>query len=86
MTKIERLTRKLNTQLKPLNLKVRNIEAAKGYWRTSPHADVYRWEGVISQINGPWFAMVGSYDTVTECLKQGDLSFSEDWFECHAPS
>lgn len=41
---------------------------AKGHWRSSPYADVYRWEGYIHIDDRPGAQHLVCWDTMTDCV------------------
>lgn len=49
------------------------LRDAKGHWRTSKYADVYRWEGVARRlINGVLTEVsLASWETMTYCARHG---------------
>ena len=50
-------------------VKPEDFTPARGYWRTSPHADVCRWEGVGYRVGQPGVrVVVNSWDTMTACM------------------
>lgn len=48
-----------------------DLQPARGHWRTSPYADVYRWEAYIHLEDVPHTVHLVSWDTMTECVKRG---------------
>lgn len=67
--------------LKQLGIDADYCEPAKGHWRTSPYADVYRWEfsGTYKGIG----IAGGCWETMTKCAKaerlELNLEESEVW-------
>lgn len=53
---------------KTLTIDPLEIYPATGWYRTSPHADVVRWEAVV-RVNGTPMGDVESWHTMTECVK-----------------
>jgi hypothetical protein len=51
-----------------LTIDPNEIYPALGWYRTSPHADVVRWEATI-RLNGAPIGSVESWHTMTECIK-----------------
>lgn len=49
---------------------------ATGHWRTSPYADVYRWE-----VNTPGYSL-GCWDTMTEAVKSCNKLVLSDFRGC----
>lgn len=47
-----------------------DIYPARGHWRTSPYADVFRWEAQGKNPEGV-LAHLGSWDTMTDCARTG---------------
>lgn len=47
------------------------IEFAKGFYRSSPHADTYRWTARCNVDGLGVGPSVDSYDTATECARLG---------------
>lgn len=48
------------------------IHPATGYWRSSPYADVYRWEGNCARPGAPNLRVpIASWDTMTACVRRG---------------
>ena len=45
------------------------LSPAEGYWRSSPFADTYRWEGRCRE--GVLLRCIYSWDTMTQCVKMG---------------
>lgn len=61
--------------------KSERIHAATGWYRSSRHYgnDSYRWEAFsFFTHSGNVAHAVGSYDTMTECVKSGKLSMHSD--------
>ncbi len=48
-----------------------DLQPAQGHWRTSPYADVYRWEGYIHIDDRYGAQHLVCWDTMTECAKRG---------------
>lgn len=66
-----RVHRKLVVLLEAEGFNGIEILAAKGHWRSSPYADVHRWEGFACRA-GDWVRTnIYSWDTMTECVKRG---------------
>lgn len=47
------------------------ITAARGHWRSSPYADVHRWEGSAVRSGEHVRRSIYSWDTMTDCVKNG---------------
>lgn len=65
---MSRIIDKLTAMLEAEGYEVHALRPATGFWRSSPHADCYRWEAQVTK--GHQFSM-GSWDTMTECAKMG---------------
>lgn len=74
-----RMKWKLATMLRAEGFDVRpeDIVDAKGHWRTSPYADVYRWEAT-AKINGH-ICSIDSWDTMTDCIKGFTVEEEHPW-------
>lgn len=85
MSNVDRLVSKINRQFKSDGIAIRDITYPQGGQRIQ---DCWRWEGFIFEIERPWIkSFVGSYYTIGECLKRGDLDFGgEDFFAPNAES
>lgn len=77
-----RLAKRLEKEFRALgrDVKVDFFTVAKGWWRSSPFADCYRWEAFATErfaIHSSQIT-IGSYDTMTAILKhKGRAQFSE---------
>ncbi len=57
--------------LEEIGIVVRSCSPALGHWRSSPYADVYRWE-FTGELNGVTVCG-GCWETMTKCAKLGKL-------------
>lgn len=74
-----RAREKCIAMLEALGIDVSTCSPAKGHWRSSPYADVYRWEFTgryqgVSVCGGCW-------ETMTVCAKAGKLKFDAKTWE-----
>lgn len=60
--------------LEEIGIRVDTCDPAVGHWRTSPYADVYRWE-FTGTLNGVTVC-AGCWETMTKCAKIGKLEYS----------
>ncbi len=58
------------------------IYAAKGHYRSSPYADVVRWEGYAKHGESGCAWNIYSWDTMTECVKRGVTVSEKDRGTC----
>ena len=55
------------------------INAAKGYWRSSPYAEAYRWNMIARPPSCSWDCCIGCWSTMTQFLKMAKkYGFSYD--------
>jgi hypothetical protein len=65
-----RTARRLAEMIEKLGYEVLDLRPAKGYWRSSPFADCYRWEALLKKKNGLELNY-GCWEPMTKCVKQG---------------
>src|SRR5258708_4995890 len=63
------------TMLEEIGISVRSCTPAYGHWRTSPYADVYRWE-FTGEYKGVTICG-GCWETMSACAKAGRLILNE---------
>ena len=71
-----RTREKCIAMLEALGIDVNTCSPAVGHWRTSPYADVYRWE-----FTGSYQGITvcgGCWETMTECAKAGALYWNRE--------
>lgn len=52
------------------------VEPMKGHWRSSPYADVHRWEGAA--VRDGLRVGVYSWETMTDCVRNGIVVSARD--------
>lgn len=66
-----RVHRKLVALLEAEGFHGIEIRAQVGHWRSSPYADVHRWEGFATRAGDSVCTSVYSWDTMTNCVRYG---------------
>jgi len=69
---IGRVHQRLLTLLEAEGFSAIEIQPARGHWRSSPYADVVRWEGYARLLRDcPRALPIYSWETMTECVRRG---------------
>ncbi len=79
-------TARLRRRLEALGYEVRSFSLPTGHYRSSPYADVVRWEARVVAPGAKMESTIASWDTVTACARGfvvGDVGMSGH-IEVHA--
>ena len=68
---VGRVQRKLVALLQAEGFSSIEISVPQGHWRSSPYADVHRWEGSAVRAGDGVRTNVYSWETMTVCVKNG---------------
>jgi len=68
---VGRVQRRLIALLEAEGFSDVQVSAAQGHYRTSPYADVHRWEGFAVRAGDGVHTSVYSWETMSDCVRDG---------------